>query len=179
MGFVRAVGFIEPTRLVCMTGPHGIPDPQPPPCFSPGSFRDIQLHPLKGKPFRLLGEIPPSHHTSLKMSSGESRKFTCSACGKHYQQSSHLRRHERTRMLSTLFLFISGSLTIATDAEKNTERIPCKYCEQSFMKRYVTPCHQEHKKNQVKGKKGCAIRDSNSSSCLVPEIVVGKQSPDH
>ncbi|KAK1831652.1 hypothetical protein QBC39DRAFT_282552 [Podospora conica] len=51
-----------------------------------------------------------------------SPKFTC-FCGKSYQQSSHLRRHERTH------------------AEKNTERIPCKYCDRSFARRDVWRQH--------------------------------------
>jgi hypothetical protein len=96
------------------TGPHGIPDPWIPPKLLPDPSATTHLHPLKGKPFRLLGEIPPSHHTNeprprTKMPSGESRKFTCSVCGKHYQQSSHLRRHERTRMQSTFLSSIQAA----------------------------------------------------------------------
>lgn len=125
-GDIPPVGFVRPVDdRTHPTGPHGIPDPQPPPSCPPGSFRDTQLHPLKGKPFRLHGEIPPSHRTSLKMSSGESRKFTCSTCGKHYQQSSHLRRHERIRMLSAFLPSIySGRLTIVSRCRKKHREDP-------------------------------------------------------
>lgn len=60
-GDIPPVGFVRADRTH-PTGPHGIPDPQPPPSSPPGSFRDTQLHPLKGKPFRLSRgnpTIPP------------------------------------------------------------------------------------------------------------------------
>lgn len=179
-GDIPPVGFVRADRTH-PTGPHGIPDPQPPASSPPGSFRDTQLHPLKGKPFRLSRgnpTIPPSHHTSPKMSSGESRKFTCSVCGKHYHQSSHLRRHERTRMLSTCLPSIPPSDIFHRRREKHRTD-PVQVLRAVICTTVCDPLPSKHERLQMKSKKTCAIRDSNSSSCLIQRIMVGKQSPNH
>ena len=71
-----------------------------------------------------VGEIPLStapDQNSTKMASEGSRKYTCATCGKQYQQSSHLRRHERTRLSFPFPVPSRGNLT-ACDRPRNKRR---------------------------------------------------------
>jgi DNA-directed RNA polymerase subunit RPC12/RpoP len=79
--------------------------------------------------------------TTHIMSAPQPPAFTCSTCGRQYQHSSHLRRHEATRMPSfpSPRNSIEGSKPdrdwIAR-SDLGSEEFKCQHCGKAFRRRY-------------------------------------------